>query len=248
MSQELMDRQEMMDRFVADAARAVRERLMLDLDDKGARMIDATIRGLRAGTRQYAFRDSLIGLGEGLREVLISWGIPDRCIFTNDTPVPGYFVERKFWDFVVRDASGREQVVIEFTRLGPGGHGGGGVNCFAGLCHGWLGMIYDVSFSPRRAFTGLVAVRDARVRAKPAGRPRPAPRYSRARRHRRLERFARAGRATGLLDAMAYLDLTPDSPVEPSSALGLERFLATLFGKLESLPPGAWDVPNAATA
>ena len=73
----------------ADEARGVRGRLLLDLDDRGARMIDATIRSLRAGTTRFAFRDSLIGLGEGLREALMSWGVPDRCIFTNDTPLAG---------------------------------------------------------------------------------------------------------------------------------------------------------------
>lgn len=224
--------------FAADA-RAVRERLVLDLCDPGARMLDATIRSLRAGSRRFAFVDGLVGLGEGLFDVLRSWGVSERFIATNDTPVAGTFVERKYWDFTVRDAAGRELVLIEFAFARSGERTGN--DCTPTRCHQWLGMLYDLSFAGRRPFTGLIVVRGSFRRARPR-RPSPGPwRPTVNDRHRyRLERFDRACRSTGLLDAMAYVELSGGAATEPSHALGLAGFLATLHRKLVALPPATW--------
>ena len=210
--------------FAADAQR-IRARLVQDLTDRGARMIDATIRSQRAWSRRFAFCDHLIGFGAGLRDVLLSWGIPDGAIFTNDTPVGGYFVRRKYWDFTVRDVSGRAHVLIENTRFRPR-------DSLSTRCYNLLGHLSDLHFTGRRAFTGLVFVCDALD-------GRLTPLISR-RNRTALERFNRTCRQTGLLDASTYIEITPDAATEPSNALTLERFLCTLHRKLCRLPETIW--------
>jgi len=212
----------------ADAALAVRARLLLDLSDPSARLVDATVRSQRSGSRRFAFRDGLIGFGAALRDVLLSWGVPSHAIFTNDTPVEGYFVGRKYWDFVVKDADGREQVLIENSRIGGVGKAAG----VSEVCHGLLGAMDSVYFTGRRAFVGLVFVSDAT-------RYPMTPRR-RDRQRKQLERFDRTCRQAGLLDALTYIEVTPDAATEPSPALSLERFLWMLHRKLDHLPEAAW--------
>ena len=219
--------------FAADA-RAVRARLLLDLSDPSARLVDATVRSQRAGTRRFAFRDPLIGFGAGLRDVLLAWGVPSHAIFPNDTPVPGYFIRRKYWDFAVRDADGHEQVLIELSRIQSAAKGG--ATHLSPLCFRLLGALSDLRFMPRPAFTGLVFVCDDLK-----GTLRPP---LRRRRLEHLERFDRTCRMSGLLDAMTYIEVTPDAATEPSPLLSLERFLWMLHRKLDHLPKAAWMEPR----
>ena len=215
--------------FAADA-RAVRGRLLLDLSNPAARLVDATIRSQRSGSRRFAFHDGLIGFGAALRDVLLSWGIPDAAIFTNDTPVPGYFIRRKYWDFAVRDSARREQVLIELSRVRASA--AGGAASLSELCYRLLGALTDLHFMTRRAFTGLVFVASGLEHG-------VSPNISRNNREQ-LERFDRTCRQSGLLDAMTYIEVTRDAATEPSPALSLERFLWMLHRKLDNLPEAAW--------
>ena len=213
----------------ADDARRIRERLVLDLTDRGARAIDANVRSLRSGTRKFASSDRLIGLGEGLRDLVASWGVPEQCIFSNDTSVNAYFVDHKFWDFAVRDSVRRELALAEFTNLGNGSSPFG----VASRCHQCLGLLYDYSRLPPRPFTGIIAVTEP-----------PRMRKSVARRLEAFTRFDQLVRQAGLLDAMAYVDLDRRVPeTDGPHALTLANFIATLYAKLAALPPETWPRP-----
>lgn len=213
--------------FAADAQR-IRARLRRDLIDPSSRIMDATIRSQRSGSRRFAFHDSLIGFGAALREVLLDWGIPDAAIYTNDTPVEGYFVGRKYWDFVVKDADGRAQVLVEHSRLTADASG----KSLSAYCHELVGAMHSLNFTGRRTFVGSVFVCDA------TRTPLSAARRNCHR--KRLERFARTATQAGLLDALTYLEVTPHTTIEPHAALSLERFLCRLYARLETLPEAAF--------
>ena len=208
------------------AARTIRARLLLDLSDPSAHLLDATVRSQRSGTRRFAFRDGLIGFGVGLRDVLLAWGVPDHAIFTNDSAVAGFFIRRKYWDFAVRDSAGREQALIELSSVRPN-------ESLSKLCLHLLGVLTDLRFMPRPAFTGLVFVCCNLEHGL-------TPNVSRTNREQ-LERFDRACRQSGFLDAMTYIEVTPDAVTEPAPLLSLERFLWMLHRKLDGLPRNTWE-------
>ena len=227
--------------FAAEA-RKVRSRTLLDIESRPERLMDATLRSQRAGSMRFAFRDSLVGFGEALRDVLLEWGVPDRAISTNDTPVAGHFIDRKFWDFVIRDSGGRTLVLIELQTMLSFWRSRS-VSGFACTFHRLLGMLFDAQRARRRAFVGIVVVRLSLARAPSAHRPSRRALTSGARIHQRLQRFHATCRSSDLLDAMAYLDLTPGAECEPLNELSVERFLRTLYDKLLAIPQEAWRKP-----
>ena len=152
--------------------------------------------------------------------------MPDRFIHTNDTPVEGHFVRRKYWDFVVTDAVGREQALIENSRIAAAS------SSASRFCHLLLGAMKDVHATGRRAFVGLVFVTDTTRH--------PMHPRRRGRQCRQLERFACTCAMEGLLDALTWMEVTPCGVEEPSPVLGLERFLETLYRRLADLPEGTW--------
>ena len=93
------------------------------------------MRGERRGSGSTS--DALVGMAEGLREILLSWGVPEANLCPGEFVAASFFLGSRRWDFAVVAGDGTPVVLIEF-KYGGARHGHGrlrrDVETIVGMC------------------------------------------------------------------------------------------------------------------
>ncbi len=211
--------------------------------NRGEAEIVRHVRWMR-GERRDAGRtaDKLVGMAEGLREALLSWGIPDGNLCPGELDMASYFFDRRRWDFAVVSAKGFPVALIEFKCAGGQlGHGRVrlDVETVAAMC-----LDSQLAAPGARIFRGAIFVTPEFRRAgalqneslRVAGERSGTDRLKKA-----ADRLVSAGLADAILalhrDGMSF------SPV--SDDLSPQTFFRKLHAFLQSLPAETWKRPAA---
>ncbi len=211
--------------------------------DRGEAEIVRHWQWLRGGPRERGqTADKLVGMAEGLRDVLLSWGVPEANLCAGEIEAEGHFFDRRKWDFGVVGANSKPIVLVEFK-------------CAAGrLGYGRVRLdmetITAMSLGSKMATpAGQPLFRGAIVVVPGFRRPEAARNESLrvAGERSGIERLTNAAKrliAADLLDAIVamHLDGRTFSPV--CDALSPKVFLRRLNAFLKSLPESTWQHPS----
>ena len=213
--------------------------------ERGEAQILRHVRWMRGERRECGrTADKLVGLAEGIREALLSWGIPDDHLCPGEIEVESYFFDRRRWDFAVVSAEGRPVALIEFKCAGGRlGHGRVrlDVETVAAMCLDSLLAEKKArsTFSRTRIFRGAIFVTPGFRR--PGALRNESLRMAGERAGtERLMKAADRLLASGLLDAVVALHLDGTSFAPVSDALSPPVFFRRLNAFLQSLPASTW--------
>lgn len=112
--------------------RAVKYFWDVRISQKLANHTETTNRGAVLGGQQ------MNGFAEIMKQVAISVGVPENCIVTKGSNIPGYYRSSKNWDFLITAPNGKLITLIEFkSQIGSYG------NNFNNRCEEAIGSSVD---------------------------------------------------------------------------------------------------------
>ena len=223
----------------SEAARVLAGRAAAAYYNPGEAVIDHYARRLRGERRGCgATSDELVGLAEGLRDIVVSWGIPPRCVSPGEYVAKSFFHPDRRWDFAVVGVDGQPVVLIEIKN--------------GGARHGHGRLRRDVEVAAAMALDSLLAYPLGTRLFRGAAFVIPTFRRTGALRNARLRRDRLAASTRRfqhsvsqlvrcrLFDSVLalYMDERSFHPVADS--LRPERFLQRLHAFLGELPKETW--------
>jgi len=223
----------------SEPARGMVRRAAAAYYNRGEAVIDHHVRWLHGERRGCgATSDELVGLAEGLRDVVVSWGVPPGCVSPGEYLAKSFFHDGRRWDFAIVGVDGLPVVLIEIKN--------------GGARHGHGRLRRDVEVTAAMALDSLLAyplgTRLFRGAAFviPTFRRTGALRTERLRRERLAERTRKFQNSVSqlvtcrLLDAVLALHIDEHSFLPLTDSLSPERFLQRLHAFLIELPKETW--------